>query len=259
MRGVWFPLWGIAAIAGATNLLKSRIMSNQPIILENLFSPEELEKILYYCRKVEKASNSHTEITGAFGVRTSVEADKISHGEPIVPLTGNPQDDESIWAISNAFLSGKKEMEKFFGQEMSFTNCMYAGMPKGTRNPMHYDNHSIYNEKPNNDDEESEWSAIIYLNECGVDYEGGEIHFPKQELLIAPKAGMIVFFEGSLDYPHEVYEVTSGFRRTLVMFLGKKGNVSDRALFLHENAGVDPNNGADGTDPNLMEHVVEEN
>lgn len=242
----------------ATILVKSRIMSNQPVIIENLFSPEELEKILHYCIKAERQSNQHTQITGAFGVRTSVEADQISHGHPIVPLTGDDKDDESIWAITNAFLLGKKKMEEFFGEEMSFTNCMYAGMPKGTKNPMHYDNHSIYNEEPNNKDEESEWSAIIYLNECGTDYEGGEIHFPKQELVIAPKAGMIVFFVGSLEYPHEVYEVTSGFRRTLVMFLGKKGNVSDRALFLHANAGVDPNHGAMGTDPNLTNNVVEE-
>lgn len=232
-------------------------MNTQPVIVENLFSPEELEKILYYCIKAEKASNPHTEITGAFGVRTSLEADRISHGHPIVPLTGDSRNDESILAITNAFLSGKKEMEKFFGEEMSFTNCMYAGMPKGTKNPMHYDNHSIHNDQPNNEDEESEWSAIIYLNECGRDYEGGEIHFPNQNLVIAPKAGMIVFFIGTLEYPHEVFEVTSGHRRTLVMFLGKKGNVSDRALFLHEGAGVDPNHGADGTDPNLVQNVVE--
>ncbi len=252
MRGVLFRLRDTVAAVSATLLVKSRIMSNQPVIIENLFSPEELEKILYYCCKAEKQSNQHTQITGAFGVRTSLEADRISHGDPIVPLTGDPQEDESIWAITNAFLKGKAEMEKFFGEEMSFTNRMYAGMPKGTKNPMHYDNHSIYDDQPNNEDEESEWSAIIYLNECGVDYEGGEIHFPKQDLVIAPKAGMIVFFIGTLDYPHEVFEVTSGFRRTLVMFLGKKGNVSDRALFLYENAGIDPNHGANGTDPHAQ-------
>ncbi len=252
MRGVLFRLRDTVAAVSATLLVKSRIMSNQPVIIENLFSPEELEKILYYCCKAEKQSNQHTQITGAFGVRTSLEADRISHGDPIVPLTGDPQEDESIWAITNAFLKGKAEMEKFFGEEMSFTNRMYAGMPKGTKNPMHYDNHSIYDDQPNNEDEESEWSAIIYLNECGVDYEGGEIHFPKQDLVIAPKAGMIVFFIVTLDYPHEVFEVTSGFRRTLVMFLGKKGNVSDRALFLYENAGIDPNDGANGTDPHAQ-------
>lgn len=234
------------------DLIKSRTMSNQPVVIENFFSPEQLEKIIYYCSKAERQSNQHTQITGAFGVRTSLEADQISYGEPIVPLTGDPKDDESIFAITNAFLSTKTEMEKFFGQEMSFTNRMYAGMPEGTKNPMHYDNHSIYDDKPNNEDEESEWSALVYLNSCGEDYTGGEIHFPKQNTTITPKAGMIVFFEGSLEYPHEVYEVTSGFRRTLVMFMGKKGKVSDRALFLHENAGVDPNHGADGTDPHAQ-------
>lgn len=255
--GVWLRFLGIGAAADAMNLVKSRIMSNQPVIVEDLFSPEELEKILYYCCKAERQSNNHTGITGAFGVRTSYEADKMSRGEPIVPFTGNSLDDESITAITNACLSVKAELEKFFGEEMSFTNAMYAGMPAGTKNPLHYDNHSIYNDQPNNQDEESEWSAIAYLNTCGVDYEGGEIHFPKQNLTVAPKAGSVVFFEGTLEYPHEVFEVTSGFRRALVLFFGKKGNVSDRALFLYENAGK-PGDGAMGSDPNLPEHVVEE-
>jgi Rps23 Pro-64 3,4-dihydroxylase Tpa1-like proline 4-hydroxylase len=246
------------ANVSVTSLVKSRIMSNQPVIIENLFSPEELDKILYYCYIAERQSNAHTGITGAFGVRTSLEADKISRGEPIVPLTGDAREDESIWAITEAFLRSKAEVEKFFGQEMSFTNAMYAGMPEGTKNPLHYDNHSIYNDKPNNEDEESEWSAILYLNECGKDYEGGQIRFPKQDLTIAPKAGMLVLFEGTLEYPHEVLEVTSGHRRTLVLFLGKKGNVSDRALFLYEVAGT-PEQGADGSDPNLVDLVVKEN
>lgn len=213
-------------------------MSNQPVVIEDIFTPEELEKINYYCIKAERVSGNHTGINGAFGVRTSVEADKMSHGEPIVPLTGDPKDDESIWAITDAFLRLKSEVEKFFGVEMSFTNAMYAGMPEGTKNPMHYDNYSIEDETPNNEDEESEWSGLIYLNTCGVDYTGGEIHFPKQDVTISPKAGMVVFFDGSLDYPHEVREVTSGYRRCLIGFFSRKGNVSDRAMFLFGEGNV---------------------
>ena len=227
-------------------------MSNQPVVIENFFTPEEVEKILYYCQKAEKQSSAHTEMTGAFGVRTSVEADKMSRGEPIVPLTGDPKDDESIWAITDAFLRLKHETEKFFGRGMSFTNAMYAGMPVGTKNPMHYDNHSIYDGAPNNEDEESEWSGLVYLNTCGLDFTGGEIVFPEQNLTITPKAGTIVFFEGSKEYPHEVLEVTSGYRRCLITFFAKEGNVSDRALFLHGNAGVDPEHGAYGTDPHAQ-------
>lgn len=226
------------AAASATSLVKSKIMSNQPVVIEQLFSPEEIEKIVHYCKIAEKVSGNHTGINGAFGVRTSIEADRISHGEPIVPLTDDPKDDESIWAITEAFLRLKSETEKFFGQEMSFTNTMYAGMPEGTKNPMHYDNYSIYDESPNNEDEESEWSGLIYLNTCGVDYTGGEIYFPKQDLLISPKAGMAVFFDGSLDYPHEVREVTSGYRRGLIAFFARKGNVSDRAMFLFGEGNV---------------------
>ena len=215
-------------------------MSNQPVVIKDHFTQEQLDKILYYCYKVEKLSE-HTGLTGAFGYATSAEADRLSVENPIAPLTGDSKEDESILAITDAFLSVKTEMEKFFGQEMSFTNCMYAGMPAGTKNPMHYDNHSIYDGRPNHEDEESEWSAIAYLNGSGTDFEGGDIHFPEQGVTISPEPGMIVFFEGSKEYPHEVLEGTSGFRRTLVLFLGKKGHVSDRTLFLDEHSGVPSN------------------
>ena len=56
-------------------------------------------------------------------------------------------------------------------------------------------------------------SSIFYPND---DYEGGEIYFPNQGLEIKPKANMLVFFPGDVNYG--VSEVKSGIRYTVSTF-----------------------------------------
>jgi hypothetical protein len=60
-------------------------------------------------------------------------------------------------------------------------------------------------------------SGILYLTD---NYEGGEIYFPNQDFKIKPKAGTFIFFEGNIDVPHEVLEVTSGVRCNIISFYG---------------------------------------
>lgn len=50
---------------------------------------------------------------------------------------------------------------------------------------------------------------ILFLNE---DFEGGELIFPKQEVVIQPEKGKLVVFPMSYMYPHLVNNVTGGDR-----------------------------------------------
>ena len=62
------------------------------------------------------------------------------------------------------------------------------------------------------------YSAVLYLTD---DYEGGEILFYNEDksfVSYKPSAGSLIYFEGNLDYPHEVKEVISGDRANLVLF-----------------------------------------
>jgi len=56
-------------------------------------------------------------------------------------------------------------------------------------------------------------SAVLYLNE---DYEGGELHFPRQGLKISPSAGEVVLFPSSFAFPHESCDVTRGVKYGVV-------------------------------------------
>ena len=58
-------------------------------------------------------------------------------------------------------------------------------------------------------------SSVFYYND---DYEGGEIYFPKQDLLIKPEPGMFICFPSKDEFPHQVKEVKSGYRWCSSMF-----------------------------------------
>jgi hypothetical protein len=70
-------------------------------------------------------------------------------------------------------------------------------------------------------EDELEYSALLYLSDYGTDFTGGEIIFPKQNLTIYPTKGMLVFFRGDLEHPHEVNTIISGNRYAIVTFFGK--------------------------------------
>jgi hypothetical protein len=63
--------------------------------------------------------------------------------------------------------------------------------------------------------ERSRYAAFVYLNE---DFEGGVLHFPKQDLTIQPKTGMIASFAGGFKNTHEVTLIEKGVRYTLGSF-----------------------------------------
>ena len=57
-------------------------------------------------------------------------------------------------------------------------------------------------------------SAVAYLND---DYDGGEIEFVRQGLVIKPQAGDIVMFPSNYVYEHASLEVRSGVKYSVVI------------------------------------------
>lgn len=122
-----------------------------------------------------------------------------------------------------------KEINKFYDVDVVPINPMMALISKGGENRgLHCDAVQL-DGSPWDDGntllDDLEFSALVYLNTCGVEYTGGEISFPNQDLKIAPKAGQLVFFRGDVDHPHGVAEVTSGERYTLILFYGRSDRV----------------------------------
>lgn len=209
---------------------------SQPVVLKNYFSKEEVELISSFPNRTRKPSGN-VFMLGAFGYENSLKASQLSMENPIAQLSGNPEDDKSILKFTEAALLVVKEMEQFFDLELSMTNCNYVVLLPGADIPVHADD-SHLDGTPYHEDEETEYSAIVYLNTSGVDYTGGEIFFPLQELTVKPEAGMVVFFKGDYHRPHGVSLIEAGERKTIVIFCARGGNVSERPLFSDEHSGV---------------------
>lgn len=211
-------------------------IGRQPVIIKNFFSREEAGLMLSYLDKIEKPSPSFA-MGGGLGYRTSKEADAMSMENPVRPLTGDSKDDEAILKITEIGLLAKKEMEKFFEMDLSLVNYNYTTMRTGAQNYLHADSSELDGD-PIPESKELEYSALIYLNDQGVDYTGGKLFFPLQEIELSTECGDLIFFKGDYTRPHGVTVVDSGIRKLLVLFLTRGGNISDEPLFLHPGAGV---------------------
>jgi len=61
----------------------------------------------------------------------------------------------------------------------------------------------------------SRYAAFLYLND---DFNGGLLKFPKQDISINPKVGMLATFDGGFNNMHEVTLITDGVRYTIGSF-----------------------------------------
>ena len=60
-----------------------------------------------------------------------------------------------------------------------------------------------------------DFASVIYLND---DHDGGEIYFPRLNLVVKPGAGMLIGFTGGWHHEYGVTEVTSGHQWTMPAF-----------------------------------------
>lgn len=151
----------------------------------------------------------------------------ISKNEYDLNKDSRAQNDRQVLAdmlMSDSLYITKKYLENFYGVELTKYEGGLVKTVEGAHNGMHSDMYQL-DGSPWNDgtgrEDQLEYSALLYLSEYEKDFLGGQILFLKQNLLISPKPGMLVFFRGDLDHVHEVTRVESGARYAMIMFFGK--------------------------------------
>jgi len=77
-----------------------------------------------------------------------------------------------------------KEISDHYGEPMELKTLFHSVMVPGAVNPLHWDNYI--------ENGQEDVSSLFYINE---EYEGGELNFPDQDLLIKPKKGTFIFLE----------------------------------------------------------------
>jgi len=79
--------------------------------------------------------------------------------------------------------------------------------------PVHYDHNPALNKnvltKTGAGHPERNISSVFYYND---DFQGGELYFPNQNILIEPEPGLFVSFPANDDFPHEVKVIKNGRR-----------------------------------------------
>lgn len=108
-------------------------------------------------------------------------------------------------------------LEKHFNVKLWPTNPAIVRWPVGSMQWPHADKelHEGPDAGTQNDFPWYDIGTVFYLNE---DYEGGILHFPRQQISFKPKAKAAYFFPGDKYYIHGVSKITEGTRYTCPFF-----------------------------------------
>jgi hypothetical protein len=163
-------------------------------IIKNIIDEKNLEQITLYLRNTPVSFDSSG--YSPFGVY-------LANGDPTLPeLLGKYYD------------RLKKIIETSFNCRVHDEGVnSVIEMIAGDSMPVHVDHGSAQNKsvgfKTGAGHPSRDISSVLYYND---DYEGGEIYFPKQDLLIKPEPGMFICFPAKDEFPHQVKEIKSGYR-----------------------------------------------
>jgi hypothetical protein len=177
--------------------------------------------------------NPYALISSTLGKPTSLEASKTSMDNPVSPLNGDADHDAASLLLTKKIYETREVVEAVCGEkDMELLQTNFVRMDVGAYNPLHSDKYQLDGSIMDEDGvpKNIEWSLLFYFSEHGLDYTGGEIEFPNQDVVVAPKKGSLIFFPGDLPHQHKVNEVLSGHRFASVFFWGKKGSATDEFL-----------------------------
>jgi predicted 2-oxoglutarate/Fe(II)-dependent dioxygenase YbiX len=211
------------------------------MIINDFLSEEDCKTLINFLDPLATPTPRNA-IDVALGYRNSSLASTAGISAPIHESLNYNKSPAEIDLLTKVFLDVKQKFEEVFGTEVAMTQGMYQVMHVGGLNDLHSDTTDLDGNplQPDGIPEEMEWSGLLYLNTCGVDYVGGEIVFPKQELSLAAKTGALVLFPGDVEHVHSVNVVTEGDRKNFVFFYGRPENIgSDKSFFDVENFAPD--------------------
>lgn len=147
----------------------------------------------------------------ALGFQDSKAASQWTFDKPITAFTDNQDYNNNINLLTSVYKRIKAELEQSYQKELGLVQFILNRMYPGAKNHVHIDNATgMY--------PELEYSAMVYLNDCGKDFQGGQLNFPNQNMELQTKKGMLVFFKGDEETPHGVNQVTQGHRDNFISF-----------------------------------------
>lgn len=181
---------------------------------ENAITIEEQEFLLDFAKNntIWDVTESHWNENGNIIYDHRVWENRVATLDTL--MKANP---EVITVLNNVIARFKDTIESFYNVTATPTRPAIVRWPEGTLQHPHADKelHEGPDAGTENDFPWYDLGTVFYLND---DYEGGELHFPKQNIAFKPKARAAYFFPGDKNFIHGVNIVKSGCRYTFPLF-----------------------------------------
>ncbi len=115
-----------------------------------------------------------------------------------------------------------------FGSLLTISDVSLLGIgiikqPTGAYDDLHFDTQVIVGEEAI---KQRPFVCLLYLND--KEFEGGQLCFPIQKVVIAPEIGKVVIFPASYHFPHQVVGISGGDRYFLRMNFMFKESLLDK-------------------------------
>lgn len=190
------------------NLNNKNRLTKDIVVYENFLSPEDSSKIISV---LDSVANNGTITWMPISFYESYSSVLPQKGDPEIEKAGLPSDIfEQIKAKIVEAVASVHDLDPATIVEIGYHTQKWE---PGAYARVHSDNTDEHgNSGPF---ARSRYAAFLYLND---DFSGGTLKFPKQDLEISPKVGMLAAFDGGFNNMHEVTLIESGVRYTIGSF-----------------------------------------
>lgn len=204
-------------------------------ILTDFISEEENTKLLALFDKIATVSPNGDNHRCALGYPGYYVAAKISMDNPALPLTGNREDDEAIYLMTEIYERVRKALSEVYQKDLVLIHSSYTEISEGPGMELHSDKYWLDGSLREDDISIAmEHSAVLYLNTGGgADFEGGDLYFPTHDYRYVPQSRNLVYFIGDLYNIHIVEDVLKGARKSISIFFGYRDFV-EKQIAIYE-------------------------
>jgi hypothetical protein len=182
--------------------------------LENFMTEEEQTYLLDFAKQ-----NKYWDITESqWNENGTIIYDHRVWEDRVATLHTLQKSDPVVIEILNKVINRLRPViEEFFNVEVEPTYPAIVRWPVGTMQFPHADK-ELHEGPDAGTENEFPWydiGTVFYLND---DYVGGELYFPKQNIIFKTKSRGAYFFPGDMNYIHGVNQVKEGTRYTCPFF-----------------------------------------
>lgn len=190
------------------NLNDQKRLTKDIVVYENFISPEESAKII---KVLDKVAENGTITWMPISFYESYSSVLPQDGDKEIIAEGLP---ENIFSqIKSGIIDAVASVHDLDPSTVVQIGYHTQKWEPGAYARIHSDNTDEHgNSGPF---ARSRYAAFLYLND---DFDGGLLRFPKQDVEIAPKVGMLAAFDGGFENMHEVTLIESGVRYTIGSF-----------------------------------------